>query len=105
MGEDICKNISHKRITFKICKELMQFNIKKSNNQVGVRYQNKRQEFTTTHKYIKDTSTNRKILRDHLLNASGKPWKPKTRKDPTQPGRTKGKKEEEEETGKDQQPW
>ena len=92
MGEDIFKKIPHKRITSKIYKELTQHKkiIQQSGRSQGRRI--KGQEFTATHKYIKYTWTNGKILRDHLLNTSGRPWKAKTRKIATQPGRTKEKK-------------
>ena len=50
-------------------------------------------EFTSPHKYIKNTSTNETILTEHLLNTSGEPQTPKrTRKIPTQLGRMKERK-------------
>ena len=50
-------------------------------------------EFTSLHKYIKNTSTSGTNLTEYLLNTIGGPWTPsRTRKIPTQPGRTKGRK-------------
>ena len=60
-------------------------------------------QYTSPHKYIKNTSTNGEILTEHLLNSSGGPWTPKrTRKIPVQPGRMKEGKKRKEETGRGQ---
>ena len=51
-------------------------------------------EFTSSHKYIKNTSTNGTILTENLLNTNRGPWTPKrTRQTPMQLGRIKESKE------------
>ena len=47
-------------------------------------------EFTSSHKYIKNTSTDGTILTEHLLNISRGPWTSKrSRKIPMKPGNMK----------------
>ena len=63
-------------------------------------------KFVAPHKYIKNTSTNRTVLSEHLLNISGRLQTSKrTRKIPSQPGRTKERKKEKRTQKRDQQPW
>ena len=43
-------------------------------------------KMVSPHKYIRDTSTDRTILTDHLLNTSGRLWRAeRVRKIPLQP--------------------
>ena len=52
-------------------------------------------EFTSPSKYIKNTDTNGASLTEHLLNTIRGSWAPeRTRKIPTQPGRTKERQKE-----------
>ena len=56
-------------------------------------------EFTSSHRGIKNTSTNRTVLTEHLLNAGRGPWTPK------RTGKDKREKRKEEEAGQDLWVW